>query len=111
MGKVFWEGSALLAPAPPALVTCGTMEQPNVLTIGWTGIVCTRPAMTYISVRPSRYSYGLIRQTGEFAVNLTPSRLVRAADFCGVRSGAQVDKFALCGLHPLPAKRISAPIL
>ena len=85
MGKVFWEGSALLAPVPPALVTCGTMEEPNVLTIAWTGIICTRPAMTYISVRPSRYSYGLIRQTGEFAINLTPSRLVKAADFCGVR--------------------------
>ncbi len=111
MGKVFWEGSALLAPVPPALVPCGTMEEPNVLTIAGTGLVCTRPAMTYISVRPSRYSYGLIRQTGEFAINLTPSRLVKAADFCGVRSGAQVDKFAQCGLHQLPAQRISAPIL
>lgn len=108
MGKVFWEGSALLAPVPPALVTCGTMEEPNVLTIAWTGIICTRPAMTYISVRPSRYSYGLIRQTGEFAINLTPSRLVKAADFlrstqrcpggqvCAVRSASAAGTEDLC---------------
>lgn len=111
MGKTFWEGSALLSPVPPALVTCGTMEKPNVLTVAWTGIVCTHPAMTYISVRPSRYSYGLIQESGEFAINLTPAALCREADFCGVRSGRDVDKLQACGLQVLPAKRISAPIL
>ncbi len=111
MGKVFWEGSVLLAPVPPALVTCGTVEQPNILTIGWTGILCTHPPMTYISVRPSRYSYGLIRESGCFAVNLPTASLVRAVDFCGVKSGEKVNKFKECGLHALPAQRISAPIL
>lgn len=111
MGKVSWDGSVLLAPVPPALVTCGTVERPNVLTIGWTGILCTHPPMTYISVRPSRYSYGLIRESGCFAINLPTAALVRAVDFCGVKSGEKVDKFKECGLHALAAKHISAPIL
>ncbi len=111
MSKVFWKGSALLAPVPAALVSCGTVDNPNVLTIGWTGIVCTRPAMTYISVRPERYSYDLIKKSGEFAINLTTSAMCRETDFCGVRSGRDTDKFAVCGFHAMPAKEISAPII
>ncbi|MGN0622124.1 MAG: flavin reductase family protein [Porcipelethomonas sp.] len=111
MGKIFWEGGALLSPVPAALVSCGTVENPNVLTIAWTGIVCTKPPMTYISVRPERYSYDLIRESGEFAINLTTSALCRTTDFCGVRSGRDVDKFEKCGLHAAPAKRVSAPII
>lgn len=111
MEKQFWGGGALLAPVPPVLVTCGTLEQPNILTVAWTGICCTHPPMTYISVRPSRFSYAIIRESGEFAINLPTTALVRAVDFCGVRSGRDTDKIAACGLHLLPAEHGTAPIL
>ena len=111
MSKVFWKGSALLAPTPAALVTCGTADEPNVLTIGWTGIICTRPPMTYISVRPERHSYGLIRKSGEFVINLTTSAMCRETDYCGVKSGKDTDKIKDCGFHLLPAKEVSVPII
>jgi flavin reductase (DIM6/NTAB) family NADH-FMN oxidoreductase RutF len=111
MAKQFWKGSALLAPVPAALVSCGTVEKPNVLTIGWTGIVCTRPPMTYISVRPERYSHDLIRDSGEFVINLTTSAMCREVDFCGVRSGRDVDKLAHCGFHAELAHEVSAPVI
>ena len=76
--KQIWKPGALLAPIPPALVSCGTSEAPNVLTVAWTGILATHPATTYISLRPSRYSYSLIRESGEFVINLTTGALVRA---------------------------------
>ena len=100
MSKVSWKGGALLAPVPPVLVTCGTMDKPNVLTIGWTGICATHPPMTYISVRPTRYSHDIIMQSGEFVINLTTAGMVRAVDFCGVKSGKNTNKFDVCGLHP-----------
>ncbi|MCM1133139.1 MAG: flavin reductase family protein [Ruminococcus flavefaciens] len=111
MSKQFWKGSTLLAPVPAALVTCGTPEKPNVLTIGWTGIVCTRPPMTYISVRPERFSHDIIMNSGEFAINLTTTSMVKQVDFCGVKSGRDTDKFAVCGFHPVPSEKISAPII
>lgn len=111
MPKQFWKGSALLAPVPAALVTCGNMDDHNVLTIGWTGIVCTRPPMTYISVRPERHSYKYIKESGEFAINLTTSAMCREVDFCGVRSGKDLDKLEHCGLHILPAHEISVPVI
>lgn len=111
MGKESWKGGALLAPIPPAMVSCGTMEHPNILTIAWTGIINTKPPKTYISVRPSRYSYELIKQSGEFVINLTTSSLVRAADFCGVRSGKDINKFACCQLTPEQATVLSAPMI
>lgn len=111
MSKQFWKGSTLLAPVPAALVTCGTMEKPNVLTIGWTGIVCTRPPMTYISVRPERFSHDIIMNSGEFAINLTTSAMVKQTDFCGVKSGRDTDKFSVCGFHAAEATKISAPII
>ena len=83
MEKEQWNPGALLAPVPPVLVSCGTLEHPNVLTVAWTGIVCTKPPMTYISLRPERYSYPLIKESGEFVINLTTKDLVRAVDFCG----------------------------
>lgn len=101
MGKVLWNPGTLLGPVPPALVTCGSVEQPNVLTVAWTGIVNTKPPMTYVSIRPQRYSYGLIKESGEFVINLTTAALVRAADFCGVKSGRDMDKLAACGLTAL----------
>lgn len=111
MAKQFWKGSTLLAPVPAALVTCGTMDSPNVLTIGWTGIVCTRPPMTYISVRPERYSHDIIKESGEFVINLTTSSMCRITDFCGVKSGRDVNKIEVCGLHTVPAKIVSAPLI
>ncbi len=111
MGKVIWKGGTLLGPVPPALVTCGTMDKPNVLTIAWTGITCTHPAMTYISVRPSRHSYGLIEETGEFVINLPTSSMGKTVDFCGMKSGAKVDKVKKCGLELLPGSVVSAPVL
>lgn len=111
MSKLVWKPGALLAPVPPALVSCGTLEAPNLLTIAWTGIINTRPAMTYISVRPERFSYPLIAKSGEFVINLTTTQLVRAADFCGVRSGRELDKWAACGLTPEAASQVSAPMV
>ena len=111
MAKVFWKGSTLLAPVPPTMVSCGTMEKPNIITVAWTGIVNSQPPMTYISVRPSRYSYELIKQSGEFVINLTPASLVRQADWCGVKSGREVDKFEACKLTPLKANQVSAPLI
>ena len=110
MSKQFWKGSALLAPVPAALVSCGTPEKPNVLTIAWTGIVCTHPPITYISVRPERYSYGLIKNSGEFVINLTTSAMCKEVDFCGVRSGRDIDKLEKCGFHAVPAHEVPTVI-
>lgn len=117
MSKVTWKPAALMAPVPPALVSCGTVEQPNCLTVAWTGIVNTNPPMTYISVRPTRYSHHLIQESGEFVINLTTKDLLRTADWCGARSGAKYDKFQrkradgrACHRHlrPMIAKALSA---
>lgn len=102
---------ALLAPLPAVLVSCGTAEKANVLTVAWTGIICTHPAMTYISLRPSRYSYGIIRETGEFVINLTTSKMVRETDLCGVKSGRDADKIKVCGLHTEPSFKVKAPAI
>ena len=111
MSKISWKGGALTAPIPPALVTCSDGEKDNVFTVAWTGITCTQPPKTYISVRPSRFSYNIIRESGCFAVNLTTEALVRAADTCGVRSGKDVDKFELCGLEKEEAFHIPCPLI
>ena len=109
--KESWKGSVITAPLPPALVSCGSAEKPNVLTVAWTGVLCTRPPVTYISLRPERYSYDIIRQSGEFVINLPTDALVRAVDLCGVKSGRDTDKFALTGLTPVPAFSVSAPMI
>lgn len=111
MGKIKLGAGTLLAPLPAVLVTCGDSERANIITIAWTGILCTRPPVLYISVRPERYSYGIIREKGEFAVNLTTSAMVRQTDLCGVKSGASQDKFKLSGLHKEEAFMIAAPII
>lgn len=111
MAKQFWKGSALLAPVPAALVTCGTIEKPNVLTIGWTGICCTRPPMTYISVRPERFSHDIIEKSGEFVINLTTSAMVKQTDFCGVKSGRDVNKFEACNFHTVPSQKLNVPLI
>ena len=99
MSKQSWKPSTLLNPEPPVLVSCGSLEKPNLITIGWTGTICTQPSMLSISVRPERYSHGLICESGEFAVNLPTESLVRAVDWCGVKSGRDHDKFSETGLH------------
>lgn len=109
MAKQHWKGSVLLAPVPPALVTCGTLEHPNVLTVAWTGVVSTHPPMTYVSIRPSRYSYSIIEQQKEFVINLTTSAMCRETDFCGVKSGRDVDKIAACNFTLEPGQTVSTP--
>lgn len=111
MAKHHWKGSVLLAPVPPTLVTCGTMEHPNILTVAWTGVLNTHPPMTYISVRPTRYSYPMLMEQKEFVINLTTSAMCKQVDFCGVRSGKDVDKFASCGFTPVPAETVSVPLI
>ena len=111
MPKQSWKGSTLLGPLPAVLVTCGSMEKPNILTIAWTGIINTHPPKTYISIRPERFSYPLIKRSGEFVINLATKPLVRAVDYCGVRSGRDTDKFAACSLHAEPASQLGCPML
>ena len=111
MAKVAWGGGALLAPTPPVMVTCGDMESSNIITVAWTGITNTIPPKTYISVRPSRHSHEMIKKSGEFAINLTTTDLVRSADFCGVHTGAKIDKFERCQLKKEEASEVGCPIL
>ena len=111
MSKISWKGGALLAPVPPCMVTCGTQEESNIITVAWTGIINTHPPKVSISVRPSRHSYKIIRERGEFVINLTSAELVKSADFCGVHTGAKVDKFTRCGLHKEPATEVAAPLI
>lgn len=111
MAKAKWKGGTLIAPVPPVMVSCGDMEKSNIITIAWTGIVNTIPPKTYISVRPSRHSYQMIRESGEFVINLTPTTLVRTADFCGIYTGAKVDKFKKCGLHKEEAQTVVCPLI
>ena len=111
MAKRAFEGAVIMAPLPCVMVTSGTVDEPNVMTVAWTGIVNTHPAKTYISVRKSRYSYDLITKSGEFVINLVPSTLVRACDFCGVRSGRDVNKFEACHLTAEPSEAVNAPSL
>lgn len=93
MSKIMWKSGTFIYPLPAVMVSCGTMEKSNIITVAWTGIINTNPAMVYISIRPERYSYNLIKESGEFIINLTTKQLARATDWCGVRTGAKVDKF------------------
>ena len=111
MSKIFWNGGTILAPVPPVLVSCGDMENYNVLTIGWTGIINTHPPMTYISVRPSRYSYNMIMQKKQFVINLTTSSMCKQVDFCGVKSGKDINKVEKCNFHISKATKIDTPII
>lgn len=111
MGRKILNPGTLLSPLPAVMVSCGTLEKANILTVAWTGIINTKPPMTYISVRPSRHSYGIIKESGEFVINLTTSKLVREADLCGVKSGRDMDKAAKCGLHLEAAGTVTAPVI
>lgn len=111
MAKTIWKPSTLLAPVPAVLVSCGSVEKPNALTIAWTGIINSDPPMTYVSIRPERHSYDIIKKSGEFVINLVPRSLVRAADFCGVRTGAKMDKFKKLKLTAESGSTVSAPLI
>lgn len=112
MAREIWKPGNMLYPLPAAIVTCGDLNDVyNALTIAWTGTICTNPAMVYISVRPERFSYSLIRESGEFVINLTTKKLARATDYCGVVSGKDVNKFEKMHLTPVPAAKVHAPLI
>lgn len=111
MGKVEWKGSALLGPLPPVLVTSGSAERPNVCTVAWCGILCTRPPKTYISLRPERLTHELVRENGEFVINLPTAALVRAVDRCGVKGGREENKFETCRLSTQSAFQVAPPLI
>ena len=111
MARIDLKPGALTAPLPPVLATVKAGGVSNIITIGWTGILATNPPKTYISVRKSRYSHTLIKDSGEFVINLTTEKLTRAADFCGVRSGRDVDKFEKCSLTPQKGEKVGCPLI
>lgn len=109
MAKITWKAGTMLAPVPPALISCGTIEKPNVMTAAWTGIVCTEPTLVYVSLRQTRYSHKLIKENGEFVINVPTVDLAKAVDLCGVKSGKDVDKFTLAGITAEPCTKVKAP--
>ncbi|MCD7762755.1 MAG: flavin reductase family protein [Lachnospiraceae bacterium] len=132
MSRQNWKPGNMLYPLPAVMVSCArpciasaaersrdpknalhcaAEERPNIITVAWAGTVCTNPAMVSISIRPERYSYSIIRETGEFVINLTTKKLARAADYCGVRSGRDVDKFKEAHLTAIPAVHVGAPLI
>lgn len=111
MSKVTWKPGTFLYPIPAVLVTSGTFERANILTVAWTGIINTNPAIVYISVRPERYSYHLIKENQEFVINLTTEELAFATDWCGVRSGAEYDKFKEMKLTKEKASFVKCPLI
>ena len=111
MSKIVWKGGTLLSPVPAVLVSCGTVEKPTALTIAWTGIINSDPPKTYISVRPERNSYEIIKNSGEFVINMMPSGLVKTLDYCGIKSGKNEDKLEKRKLTALPCEKISAPLI
>lgn len=111
MSKKIWKSGTFIYPIPAVLVTSGDMKNSNILTVAWTGILNTNPAIVYISVRPERYSYNLIKKNKEFAINLTNEKLAYATDWCGVRSGAKFDKFKEMKLTKEKAEFIKAPLI
>ena len=111
MSRKIWKAGTFIYPLPAVMVSCGTMEKSNIMTVAWTGILNTNPAMCYISVRPERYSHDIIKEIGEFAINLTTQKLAYATDWCGVKSGKDVDKFAQMHLTKEKANLIKAPLI
>lgn len=110
MSREYWKPGNMLYPVPAVMVSCGRKgEKPNIITVAWAGTVCSDPPMVSISVRKERYSYEIIRETGEFVINLVNRELVRAADYCGVKSGRDTDKFKEMGLTAQPSRYVGAP--
>ena len=113
MGKQVWKAGNMVYPLPAVMVsTADKFGKSNILTIAWTGTICTNPAMVYISVRPERYSYHMLKESGEFVINLTTEQLAKATDYCGVRSGKDVDKWKEANLTPAKAEKLQyAPVI
>ena len=111
MSKVTRKSGTFIYPLPAVMVSCGTMEESNIITVAWTGIINTDPAMCYISVRPTRHSYEMIKKTGEFVINLTTKDLAYATDWCGVKTGAKVDKFKEMKLTKEKANFVKCPMI
>ncbi|MDP4186977.1 MAG: flavin reductase family protein [Bacteroidota bacterium] len=112
MGKITWKPGTMIYPLPAVMVSCGdSVENYNIMTVAWTGTICTNPPMCYISLRPERLSHELISRTREFAINLTNADLAYATDWCGVKSGREVNKFEAMKLTPLKAEIIKAPLI
>lgn len=109
MTKITWKAGTMLSPLPPVLISCGSVENPNVMTAAWSGIICTEPTLVYVSIRPSRYSNEIIRKTGEFVINVPTVKLAKVVDWCGVKSGRNVDKFKQMRITALSCDKISAP--
>ena len=110
MAREYWKPGNMLYPVPAVMVSCQRPgEKPNIITIAWAGTVCSDPAMVSISIRKERYSYDIIKETGEFVISLTTKDITYATDYCGVKSGRDVDKFKEMKLTPLPSSKISAP--
>lgn len=107
MSKQLWKPGNMLYPLPAVMVSVGNKQgKTNIITVAWTGTICTNPAMVYISVRPERYSYQMIKESGEFVINLTTEKLVKATDYCGVKSGRDVDKWKEMNLHQVRAETL-----
>lgn len=107
MSKQLWKPGNMLYPLPAVMVSVGNKQgETNIITVAWTGTICTNPAMVYISVRPERYSYQMIKESGEFVINLTTEKLVKATDYCGVKSGRDVDKWKEMNLHQVKAETL-----
>lgn len=112
MGRQVWKPGNMLYPLPVVMVSvCDKAGRSNIITVAWAGTICTNPAMVYISVRPERHSYKMLRETGEFVINLTTKDLAFATDFCGVKSGRDIDKFKACKLTPIPGQHVKAPMI
>lgn len=112
MGKINWKPGTLVYPVPAVMVSCGNSDSNyNIITVAWTGNINSEPAMTYISIRPERYSYNIIKNTGEFVINLTTKKLAKATDYCGVCSGRDINKFKQMNLTAAKASKLKAPII
>jgi flavin reductase (DIM6/NTAB) family NADH-FMN oxidoreductase RutF len=112
MGKILWKPGTMIYPLPAVMVSCGSVpEEYNIITVSWTGTICTDPAMCYISVRPERHSYKIIKKNSAFVINLTTKELAFATDWCGVKSGSKYNKFREMGLTPERASKVNAPII
>lgn len=111
MSKLNFKPGTMLNPVPAVMVSCGTEEEHNIITVAWTGIVNSEPPMTYVSVRKQRYSHDMIAKTGEFVINMTTEELAFATDYCGVRSGRDVDKFKEQNLTPVKGEKVNCPVI
>lgn len=111
MSKLKWKAGTMIYPLPAVMVSCGDFKESNIITVAWTGTICTDPAMTYVSIRPERYSYDIIKRTGEFVINLTTKDLAYQTDLAGVKSGKDMDKFEVLNLTKEMAKEVKCPLI